>query len=54
LTPGNGKVIVFVPFSGGKIQSTRIGVFMVWQKQGGSWKLLARQALAFQKVPGAS
>ena len=39
---------------GGKIQSTRIGVFMVWQKQGGSWKLLARQALPFQKVPGAS
>lgn len=39
---------------GGKMQSTRVGVFMVWQKQGGSWKLLARQALPFQKVPGAS
>ena len=39
---------------GGKVQSTRVGVFMVWQKQGGSWKLLARQALPFQKIPGAS
>ena len=39
---------------GGKMQSTRIGVFMVWQKQGGQWRLLARQALPFQKVPGAS
>jgi ketosteroid isomerase-like protein len=39
---------------GGKMQSTRIGVFMVWQKQGGQWKLLARQALPFQKAPGAS
>ena len=39
---------------GGKMQSTRVGVFMVWQKQGGQWKLLARQALPFQKVPGAS
>ena len=39
---------------GGKMQSTRIGVFMVWQKQGGQWKLLARQALPFQKTPGAS
>ena len=39
---------------GGKMQSTRVGVFMVWQKQGGSWKLLARQAIPFQKVAGAS
>lgn len=39
---------------GGKMQSTRVGVFMVWHKQGGSWKLLARQAIPFQKVPGAS
>ncbi len=29
---------------GGKIQQTKIGVVMVWQKQGGNWKLLARQA----------
>lgn len=29
---------------GGKIQSTKIGVVMVWQKQDGRWKLLARQA----------
>ena len=29
---------------GGKIQSTKIGVVTVWQKQGGNWKLLARQA----------
>jgi len=39
---------------GGKMQSTRVGVFMVWQKQGGQWRLLARQALPFQKVPGAA
>ena len=39
---------------GGKMQSTRVGVFMVWQKQDGRWRLLARQALPFQKVPGAS
>lgn len=39
---------------GGKVQSTRVGVFMVWQKQGGQWKLLARQAIPFQKVPGSS
>jgi ketosteroid isomerase-like protein len=29
---------------GGKIQATKIGVVTVWQKQGGQWKLLARQA----------
>lgn len=28
----------------GKPTSTKIGVLQVWQKQGGSWKLLARQA----------
>lgn len=28
----------------GKPSSTRIGVLAVWQKQGGAWKLLARQA----------
>ena len=29
----------------GKATSTRIGVLQVWLKQGGSWKLLARQAV---------
>jgi len=29
----------------GKPTSTRIGVLQVWLKQGGSWKLLARQAV---------
>jgi ketosteroid isomerase-like protein len=29
---------------GGKTQTTKIGVVMVWQKQAGQWKLLARQA----------
>ena len=29
----------------GKLTSTRIGVLQVWLKQGGSWKLLARQAV---------
>ena len=28
----------------GKMTSTKIGVLQVWQKQGGAWKLLARQA----------
>lgn len=32
----------------GKIQSTKIGVLMVWQKQDGRWKLLARQAHAYR------
>ena len=27
----------------GKLTSTRIGALQIWQKQGGSWKLLARQ-----------
>ena len=29
----------------GKATSTRIGVLQVWLKQGGSWRLLARQAV---------
>jgi ketosteroid isomerase-like protein len=29
---------------GGKIQTTKIGVVMVWQKQEGRWRMLARQA----------
>ena len=28
----------------GKMTNTKIGVLQVWQKQGGTWKLLARQA----------
>ena len=27
----------------GKVTNTKIGVLQVWQKQGGTWKLLARQ-----------
>jgi ketosteroid isomerase-like protein len=34
----------------GTPQSIRIGVLTVWQKQGGDWKLLARQAY---RLPGA-
>jgi len=30
--------------SGGKSSLSKIGVLQVWQKQGASWKLLARQA----------
>lgn len=30
--------------SDGKAASARVGVLQVWQKQGGAWKLLARQA----------
>jgi hypothetical protein len=29
----------------GKLTSTKIGVLQVWQKQGGNWKLLARQSV---------
>ena len=32
----------------GKVTNTKIGVLQVWQKQGGSWKLLARQAFRTQ------
>jgi ketosteroid isomerase-like protein len=35
----------------GKPTSTKIGVLQVWQKQGGTWKLLARQA--FRTPPPA-
>ena len=30
--------------SGGKTNAIKIGILMVWQKQDGRWKLLARQA----------
>jgi ketosteroid isomerase-like protein len=30
---------------GGRPGTVRIGVLLVWQKQGGAWKLLARQAV---------
>ena len=30
--------------AGGKPGTARVGVLQVWQKQGGGWKLLARQA----------
>ena len=33
----------------GKTTNTKIGVLQVWQKQGGTWKLLARQA--FRTAP---
>jgi len=32
----------------GKVTNTKIGVLQVWQKQGGNWKLLARQAFRTQ------
>jgi hypothetical protein len=34
----------------GKSTSTKIGVLQVWQKQGGTWKLLARQAFRTQQT----
>jgi hypothetical protein len=33
----------------GKPTSTKIGVLQVWQKQGGNWKLLARQGFRTQQ-----
>jgi hypothetical protein len=35
----------------GKPTSTKIGVLQVWQKQGGSWKLLARQSVRPPQAP---
>jgi len=35
----------------GKLTSTKIGVLQVWQKQGGTWQLLARQSV---RTPQAS
>ena len=32
---------------GGKPNSIKIGVILVWQKQSGDWKLIARQAFKF-------
>jgi hypothetical protein len=45
---GDDAIVRFI-FAGeseseGKINSVKIGVLMVWQKQEGNWKLLARQA----------
>ena len=34
----------------GKPTSTKIGVLQVWQKQGGNWKLLARQGFRTQQA----
>ena len=31
----------------GKASSVKIGVLLIWQKQAGAWKLLARQAFKF-------
>jgi Domain of unknown function (DUF4440) len=35
----------------GKLTTTKIGVLQVWQKQSGTWKLLARQSF---RTPPAS
>jgi hypothetical protein len=34
----------------GKLTTTKIGVLQVWQQQGGTWKLLARQAFRTQQA----
>jgi ketosteroid isomerase-like protein len=34
-------------FDGGKAASIHLGVLLVWQKQAGEWKLLARQAIKY-------
>jgi ketosteroid isomerase-like protein len=34
-------------FDGGKPASIHLGVLLVWQKQSGEWKLLARQAIKY-------
>jgi ketosteroid isomerase-like protein len=35
----------------GKTNSVKIGVLMVWHKQDGNWKLLARQAVRLEEAP---
>ena len=35
----------------GKINPVKIGVLMVWHKQGGNWKLLARQSVRLEELP---
>ena len=35
----------------GKMTNTKIGVLQVWQKQGGTWKLLARQSVRPPQTP---
>jgi ketosteroid isomerase-like protein len=35
----------------GKINPVKIGVLMVWHKQDGNWKLLARQAVRLEEAP---
>jgi hypothetical protein len=34
----------------GKTTNTKIGVLQIWQKQGGTWKLLARQAFRTEQA----
>jgi ketosteroid isomerase-like protein len=38
---------------GGKAASIHLGVLLVWQKQSGKWKLLARQAIKYLPAPAA-
>ena len=35
----------------GKTNPVKIGVLMVWHKQNGNWKLLARQAVRLEEAP---
>ena len=35
----------------GKTNPVKIGVLMVWHKQDGNWKLLARQAVRLEEAP---
>jgi ketosteroid isomerase-like protein len=35
----------------GKTNPVRIGVLMVWHKQDGNWRLLARQSVRLEEVP---
>jgi hypothetical protein len=35
----------------GKTNPVKIGVLMVWRKQDGDWKLLARQAVRLEEPP---
>jgi hypothetical protein len=38
---------------GGKAASIHLGVLLIWQKQSGKWKLLARQAIKYLPAPAA-
>jgi hypothetical protein len=52
-TPGfsHGEEVTGETERDGKTNPVKIGVLMVWHKQDGNWKLLARQAVRLEEAP---